>query len=309
MNDARAILRQQIFRHYPNLGKICAWLDEHRTMFRRPVWGPVACEVTLKSGNAAAYLEQHVPNATLKSFVVECREDYDLMYREVRRGLNLPINIITVSQGRLENISRMYSEEKFRVLKEQHGVIGYMDESFLAPDPIMQALRSSASVHKVLVGGDKTQRSLDEEGLLDYLSKPENGENKLKSVCIFSSTGNKSYKSTASVSRYSGKLSTRVDEITPARMLAAGSNPAAKDRCEQELQKVRAKLTEIAQSIAETEHTMNSASREIQETKDAATQAKAKLQDRRKLEDRLKNAERKLARFRHEATADNSEQK
>ena len=37
----------------------------HRKSFRRPVWGPVAVEATMKSNNAAAYLEAHVANILL----------------------------------------------------------------------------------------------------------------------------------------------------------------------------------------------------------------------------------------------------
>ena len=36
---------------------------------------------------SAKFIEQHVSTATWTSYVVECREDYDLLYREVREKL------------------------------------------------------------------------------------------------------------------------------------------------------------------------------------------------------------------------------
>lgn len=87
MNDDKARRNERIFRLEPNLRKISDWLEQNRDQFRRPVWGPIVCEVTTKSQNAAAFLEQHVSKSVFKSFVVECREDFDLLYRKVRQEL------------------------------------------------------------------------------------------------------------------------------------------------------------------------------------------------------------------------------
>ena len=65
----------------------------------------------------AAMLENHVDNATWKAFVVECKEDYDLLYREVREKRGISINIIIVDK--LESRPRMYSPERMAVLKNE----------------------------------------------------------------------------------------------------------------------------------------------------------------------------------------------
>ena len=70
--------------------------------------------------------------------------------------------MLTVKQGVLEPTARVYSDQKYHVLR----VVGYMDESFTAPVPIMQTPRNSAKVDKVLIGGETTQESLDNRGLL-----------------------------------------------------------------------------------------------------------------------------------------------
>ena len=128
MNDANRNRRNKVFEQCPVLRKITDFVNANRKEFRRPVWGPIACEVEVKSNNAAAYLEQHVPTHVFKSFVVECNEDYNLLYKKVGVEMNLPINILTVKDGKLAPEERPYSEAKFEVLKHEHGVVGYLDQ-------------------------------------------------------------------------------------------------------------------------------------------------------------------------------------
>ena len=62
------------------------------------------------------------------------------------------------------SIQRNYSPSKFHTLKSRHGVLGYLDELFSAPDPILQALRNQSQVHSVIVGSAETQESIDRHG-------------------------------------------------------------------------------------------------------------------------------------------------
>lgn len=128
-------------------------------------------------------MEQHVRNAVLKSFVVECKEDYNLLYREVRQKRKMRINIQLVEQGKLAPINRLYSEGMMESLKADHGVYGYLDECFDAPDAVMQALRSTSNVHSVLVGSAKTGESIYRRNLGDLLSKRDDGS--LRAYCVF----------------------------------------------------------------------------------------------------------------------------
>jgi chromosome segregation ATPase len=251
MNDEKTQRKQLVYRAFPELGKISQWLDQNRTKFRRPVWGPIACEITTKSNNAAAFIEFHVPNATLKSFVVECKTDYDLLYQEVRRGLKTPINILMVENGTLKAVDRPYSADKLEILKKQHGVSGYLDDSFTAPDAILQALRNASSVHSVLVGGTKTQASIDNKGLLDYLSEPEEAGQGLRRYSIFASKGNRSFRYQGNVSRYSKKIAMSQDELRPSRLLKPGVNPEKKKQLEEQIQQLNEQLREREQSHGE----------------------------------------------------------
>jgi chromosome segregation ATPase len=128
LNDIKQARRNRVFQAFPNLKQISEIVHANRKRFRKPVWGPVACEVEMKTKTAAPALEQHVPNSVWKSFVVECKEDYDMLYKIVRQDMKLPINILTVKNGKLEDFERIYSERKYETLRRDHGVIGYLDE-------------------------------------------------------------------------------------------------------------------------------------------------------------------------------------
>lgn len=175
------------------LGEAYDWINKNRKMFRRPVWGPIVCEITTEDAATSNCLEQHVRNNILKSFVVECMEDYNLLYREVREKSKIPVNIQVVMHGKLDGINRRYSEGKMQVLKRDHGVQGYLDECFTAPDPILQALRNTSNVHSVLIGNDKTTDSLNNRSLMNYLNQRENGDG-LQASCLFATDRGRTFK-------------------------------------------------------------------------------------------------------------------
>ena len=194
MCDDKARRNEKIFRENPKLHETYKWIQHNGKEFRRPVSGPIVCEISPKDANVAAYIEQHVSRSVMKSYVVECKSDYNLLYREIREKKKLPINIIVIEQGELRARKQEFSDEKMDVLRKDHGVLGYLDEGFDAPDPIREALRESSMVHRVLVGGIKTQSSIDTKKLLDYLSQQERGRSGLKGSCIIAMKGNESHK-------------------------------------------------------------------------------------------------------------------
>jgi chromosome segregation ATPase len=200
--------RNHVFRQFPEVKNAYNWIQNNRNAFRKGVIGPIACEISPKSNHAAAFLEQHVPNSSLKSFIVQDKSDYDLLYQKVRVEQNIPINIIQVDRISQDK-SRVFSEQKMAMLKQEHGVIGYLDETFEGPEIVVEALKSNAAINKVLVGDDRTQDSLDNRGLGQILSESENGGNTLQSYCIFASRREQSFKYTSQISRYSGKPSLR----------------------------------------------------------------------------------------------------
>mmetsp|Transcript_29269 Transcript_29269/g.45481 ORF Transcript_29269/g.45481 Transcript_29269/m.45481 type:complete len:1125 (+) Transcript_29269:51-3425(+) len=302
MNDDKARRREAIFQRDQNLAATYEWVDANRKLFRRPIFGPIAIEVTTKSQNTAAYLEQHVPSNTLRAYVVECKEDYDLLYREVRQKMNLPVNIQLVSRS-TQPVHRIYSNGRMTLMKEKHGVIGYLDEAFDAPGPVMEALKASANVHAVLVGSSRTQESIDRHGLLNLLSSAKEGSSQATSYCIISAMNDKSYKYTGQVSRYSGKINTRVDEISAARMLAPGVSEERKNAVKESIAKLEAEyeqnrpihenLKEKFEAALEVGKQRNKCVEDVKRRKNQVSNAKIKLETaQRKLDDDIANAQK-----------------
>lgn len=136
--EEKAHRYERIFQQDNNLRKVYDWVHQNQKMFCHNNLGPIVCEIATKTNkHIAAYLEQHVENAVLKSFVVNSREDCNLLYWEVQEKCGLGITIQIVPHGKLQGIKRKYSEGRTEVLKREHGVLGYLDESFEAPDAVL----------------------------------------------------------------------------------------------------------------------------------------------------------------------------
>jgi chromosome segregation ATPase len=308
LQDDQARRNDRIFRQQPKLHEVYKWIDSNRSMFRKRIYGPIVCEITTKSKNTAAYLEQHVPNATLKSFVVESKEDYDLLYHNVREKLKLPINIIVIDRFK-EQKPRLYSDAKMAILKRDHGVVGYMDESFTAPDVIFEALKNKARVHQVLVGDEQTQESLNNKNLLGYLTQSEGGQDKLQSCCIFASEGNRSFKYQSNISKYNGKASTKIDEIKPAMWLAPGVSDDVKQKVHDELKEIEQQLDNVTPDLEAAKQKMV----DLQEDNHAATDRVRKAHEElaliSKLMSKINNAERKLQEAERHLDVDDDEER
>jgi len=190
-----------------------------------------------------------------------------------------------------------------QMLKEEHGVVGYLDEAFSANEFVMEAIRDTANVQSVLVGTAQTQASIDKHNLLRTLGTDETG--RPKSFCIFAcDRSGKSYKYMGNMSRYSGKINTSIDEITPPRMLAPGVSNMEKEELKQAMFQHRKEVEEIQPDIdkARVEY-----ERFVQLGKEAesryahARETIAKIQ---KYKNSFQNAKNKLADMEEEANRD-----
>eukprot|EP00977_Amphora_coffeiformis_P025730 scaffold21715_cov116-Amphora_coffeaeformis.AAC.1 len=262
--------KERVFRQYKNLEKIDKWIQEHSEEFRKPVMGPIACLVNPSSQHIAAILEQHVPNNVWKGFVVQTDADYNLLYRKIRTDMNIPINIFNV--GSPKQIMRPYSDAKMRVLKEQHGVHGCLDELVECPDAVRQVLHVQAHIEKVLVGDTQTMKNIDTGALTDFLSEPEQGDmRQKKGFVVVATSGGRTLKFTCTISRYSKMPSIRQDDISQARMLALGTDPEVQQRTEAELKKVHDQMNELKPQL-------HSATEQRQEIETRAQEAQASLE-------------------------------
>jgi uncharacterized protein YgiM (DUF1202 family) len=203
------------------------------------------------------------------------------------------VNIINVTS--LTQRPRMYSNAKFETLKREHGVAGYMDESFSAPDLVIEALKKSANIEKVLIGTDKTQESINDKKLLDFLGKPEDGSGKLQSCCIFSSEKDQSFRYTSTISRYAPfNAALKIDNVRPARWLAPGVSEEVKQKFSDDLQSWKEKEQEVLPAVQEAEAKVAEAQQQAQDATSRLGVAKENVSNVTKLHNKIKNAQRKL---------------
>jgi len=81
LKDLKSRQKGMVCKYFEKMQEVTAWVDANRNLFRKSVTGPIAAEMSCKSKTAALYLEQLVANSIWRSFVVETREDQDLLYK------------------------------------------------------------------------------------------------------------------------------------------------------------------------------------------------------------------------------------
>jgi chromosome segregation ATPase len=287
--------RQAVLRGDPNVAKIANYIEQHRNEFRRPIYGPIAAEITMKDQSYADYLEFHTPNHVLKAFVVETKDDQKRLYEITTKVLKVPsVMTIHVKDGRLEPISRIYSEQKMQALKRDHGIAGYLDETFTCPDSVLQALRSYAMVHQAIVGTESAQASVDKHKLLDNLRAPEQSGGKPNKFCLFTRGQDRAFRYTVNTSR-GGFANMRQDDITKrANMLSTGANPQVEKDLQDRLEEAHREMEERRPALQEAQAQEIQLRDASQEAKVAWTHAKNKLEALQKMQQKVHRAELKL---------------
>jgi hypothetical protein len=164
-------------------------------------------------------------------------------------------------------------------------------------------------VERVLVGGEKTQESLDKRNLVDFLSKPEDGSSRLKASCVFATNGDKMMKYASSISRYSNTPSVRIDDVAAARFLDAGVNPERKEKAGKDLKEAQENADTLKKHIEELQRDVDEFTRLYQEAKARGEAAKTKIEASKKAEKIVAKQEQKVIELEDKASADNSEEK
>ncbi|KAL7538150.1 hypothetical protein ACHAXR_008319 [Thalassiosira sp. AJA248-18] len=309
IQDDKKLRLERYLGKFPAVKQAYEFIETNRKMFRKPIWGPIAAEVQPQNPQTASYLENHVSQATWKSFVVECKEDYDLLYREVRQKRGIPINIQTVN--RVEPKPRMYSDERMEVLKQEHGFFGYLDETFTAPDPITQALINRHNVDKVLVGGEAVQNSLERKDLIEYLStrEPHDRRSGKQSSCFIYTCRDVSFKYSSSVSRYSGLIGTTVDNLTAAKLLRPGTDPRVKEELANTITNADELLAELQPDVDATQARIMELNSQGQTINGTFKEAKRTKTDWNHYQMKLSNQKDKYEEAKENASKDNAAEK
>lgn len=313
MKDSKTERAKRYFRQVPNADRICDWVEKNRSLFRKGVWGPIAVEAAPQNAEIAAYLEQHTPNFILKAFVCERKEDADLLYAEVRGKLKLPINVLTVNTDATpSHHRRQYSPQKFQILQDEYGIKGYLDSFVDAPSAVLEALCVNAKIHDVLVGGMATQQAIDRKNLLQYLHEPDQDlqGHKPANSAVFANDGREYAKYMTSISRYSGKPSTRIDSVNgQCRLLSTGVDMSKKAEAELLLKESHEGMNQARPELSLLEGKVKALEAEGQTTQFAKSNAERVYGNYKKMESKLKGAQKSVTTLRKQLEQDASAEK
>ncbi|ETV72523.1 hypothetical protein H257_12617 [Aphanomyces astaci] len=220
------------------------WVQKNSAMFQRKVWGPIALEVQLTDRLYTKYLEDTLQNYVLTSFVVECREDYNTMLRELNEGSQrLGVNVLQLDEGRIKPFQRPYSASQIKSFQENLGMTCYLDEVVKAPEVIHQILRDHGGIHTMLLGTQETEDMINRG--VDVFSQLAAINDKAAFLTPFK-------KYVTSVSKYGNKAATtRSNDIREPRFLAVSAdNQGEREQLQQERLAKQTEIAAIQQKIA-----------------------------------------------------------
>jgi hypothetical protein len=173
----------------------------------------------------------------------------------------------------------------------------------------MEALKSSSQIEKVLVGTNQTQISMDDKNLGGFLSESENGGRRTQGFCVFTADKGKSFKYLATVSKYSGYLNMRVDDVRAAKWLKRGTNEERKQEKERRLKEQKRHLEELIPSwnVAKNEH--DDSLQSLQDAQGSVNQVTQQIQLSQKCITKLRSARLKLENFEAQLAVDDEKEK
>ena len=150
--------------------------------------------------------------------------------------------------------NRIYSPDKMAELKRKHGISKYLDQAIEAHPLVKQALMNAAQIDQVVLGNDRTQNSMDVHDLKTILATREDGS--MKPACVSTTKDGRIYKYNIAVSRHSGKIGVRTDDLDAVRgispkFLKRGVDPDAVKALQQEIDGFRSALQQLIPTVEE----------------------------------------------------------
>ena len=158
MNEARASLSQMDSVRHQRLQILergdkdsflaIQWLRKNRNIFQKKVYDPVLIELGISRPEAARAIESCINWPTQRTFVCQCRADYDLFTRELidRRGWRLNVVEMEGTKALDAYQSPLPLEQVQRL-----GFSDYAINCIEAPEDILRFLCSSSSLHNIPV--------------------------------------------------------------------------------------------------------------------------------------------------------------
>ncbi|XP_052108650.1 structural maintenance of chromosomes protein 5 isoform X2 [Arachis duranensis] len=184
------------------------WVQEHRKIFNKGVYGPVLLEVNVSNQDHAAYLEGQAAQYIWKSFITQDPRDRDLLVQHLK-FFDVPVLNYT---GEVDQ-----QRETFRITEDMHalGIHSRLDQVFDAPSAVKEVLIRQFNLDHSYIGSRDTDKRADEVPKLGIINlwTPENHYRWSKS-------------------RYGGHISAMVEQVGDPKFIVNSSNAGEIEKLE-----------------------------------------------------------------------------
>lgn len=235
------------------------WVQDHRTEFKKEVYGPVLLEVNVTNRLHANYLEGHVANYVWKAFITQNSEDRDLLVKSLR-SFDVPvINYVMTGNHRSDSFQ---ATDEMRKL----GISSRLDQVFEAPHAVKEVLISQFHLDTSYIGSKESDEKADmvaRLGIMD-LWTPENHYRWIRS-------------------RYGGHVSGNVEAVDQSHLLLCNLDV-------KEIETLKSKQIELEGTISTIDANLKSFQATLRQKEDEA----AELQrEREKIVDIIQKEKKK----------------
>eukprot|EP00245_Coleochaete_scutata_P017106 TRINITY_DN822_c0_g1_i1.p1 TRINITY_DN822_c0_g1~~TRINITY_DN822_c0_g1_i1.p1 ORF type:complete len:1117 (+),score=313.61 TRINITY_DN822_c0_g1_i1:202-3552(+) len=143
-------------KHFGGVVGALEWLDQNRGKLRRPVLGPILCEMNVANKEHAAFLEGHIPKFLFAAFITSCAEDRDFLMRSPMKN-QFKATILNQEDDSGGNQQSGFVRPEYQSL----GITHSLEDTFEAPEKVKTVLRNMAGINSSFVGTREAEQNVE----------------------------------------------------------------------------------------------------------------------------------------------------
>ncbi|KAJ1642470.1 Structural maintenance of chromosomes protein 5 [Coemansia erecta] len=257
LDDVVVQRREALRRFNEDTFKALEWLEANRSMFSQHVFAPVCLEASVRDSRFAAIIESVVGMSTLRTFVVQCDEDYHKFARNVIDTMKLRVDVVSLRKT-LDDFHPPLPQSRLSSL----GFDGYALDFIDAPRPVLAAMCDRDRIHETPVAlGSVDNQAIESQNLFkEYVADGT--------------------KYSITRGRYGSRASTVTTMRTrpQARLLSAGET----DESRAQRERLTREIDELRNQLGENEKTMRKLGMRERKVRDSHRQIEFRESELRK---------------------------
>ncbi|KAJ2718581.1 Structural maintenance of chromosomes protein 5 [Coemansia sp. Benny D115] len=167
LDDVEMQRREALRRFHEPSMRALEWVEANRHLFRQHVFRPICLEASVQDTRYAHLIETVVSVSTLRTFVTQCREDYETLTANAIDRMKLRIDVVCTARD-LDSFRPRHPRDAIRKL----GFDGYALDFIDAPRPVLAAICSRDSIEDTAVAlGQVNSDEIEARNLLkEYIA-------------------------------------------------------------------------------------------------------------------------------------------